>query len=49
MEAEYSLMKEPVFKATARCPLIRGEKRYKFDPDVFFRIVLEEAEAEGRT
>ena len=50
-ELDYSLTKEPVFRATARCPLvlIRGEKRYRFDPEVFFRIVLEEAEAEGQT
>ncbi len=52
-ELDYSLTKEPVFRATARCPLVlvlvQGEKRYRFDPEVFFRIVLEEAEAEGQT
>lgn len=48
-EADYSLTKEPVFRATARCPLIRGETRYRFDPDTFFRIVLEEAKTEGQT
>ena len=50
-EVDYSLTKEPVFRATAWCPLILEEKRYRFDPDIFFRTVLEEAEAEaeGRT
>jgi hypothetical protein len=48
-DLEYTLTKAPVFKATAKCPLIRGDKRFKFDPDVFFRIILEEAEAEGTT
>jgi hypothetical protein len=52
-ELDYSVTKEPVFRATVRCPLVlvlvRGEKRYRFDPEVFFRIVLEEAEAEAQT
>lgn len=48
-EIDYSLTKEPVFRATARCPLILEENRYRFDPDVFFRLVLEEAEGEGQT
>jgi hypothetical protein len=47
-DMDYSLTEAPVFKATAKCPLILGEKRYKFDPDDFFRIV-EEAEGEGTT
>jgi hypothetical protein len=48
-ELDYSLTKEPVFRATARCPLVLAERRYRFDPEVFFRMVLEEAEAEGQT
>jgi hypothetical protein len=48
-EPDYSLTKEPVLRATARCPLVMGERRYRFDTVVFFRIVLEEADAEGRT
>lgn len=48
-ELDYSLTKEPVFRATAKCPLMLRENRYRFDPEVFFRIVLEEAEAEGQT
>lgn len=48
-EFDYSLTKKAVFRATARCPLILREKQYRFDPDVFFRIVLEEADAEGQT
>lgn len=46
-DLDYTLTREPVFKATAKCPLIRGQNRFEFDRDVFFRIVLEEAEAEG--
>jgi hypothetical protein len=48
-ELDYSLTKVPVFRATARCPLILARERYRSDPDVFFRVVLEEADAEGQT
>jgi hypothetical protein len=44
------LTNEVVFRGVALCPMKRDEdgRRMHFDPDVFFDIVLQECESEGR-
>lgn len=42
------LTNESVFRAVAKCPLHAGEDRLWFDPDEFFRLVLEESQPQGR-